>query len=103
MGHPQSQRWLAQRQAATGQQQQQQQQRTWPGNWNMTDIVRQQQLYYHDESASVHLPLSIHTYASDDDRSASSINANAHLMHIFRSLSLVFVCHSRLVFLPRVS
>lgn len=38
-------------------------------------------------------PLSIHTYASDDDRSASSINANAHLMHIFRYLSLcVFLC-----------
>lgn len=38
-------------------------------------------------------PPSIHTYASDDDRSASSINANAHLMHIFRYLSLsVFLC-----------
>lgn len=32
-GQPQSQRWLAQRQARPGQ--------TGPGNWNMTDIVRQ--------------------------------------------------------------
>lgn len=41
-------------------------------------------------AATVILPPSIHTYASDDDRSASSINANAHLMHIFRSLSQCF-------------
>lgn len=56
-------------------------------------------------------PTPLHPYASDDDRSASSINANAHLMHIFRSLSpslfpspcTLSLCHSRLVFLLRIS
>lgn len=91
VGHPQSQRWLAQRQArprpasssssSSG-----------PGQAGQLEHDR-----YCAAATVIHStmnlpPLFIHTYASDDDRSASSINANAHLMHIFRSLSQCFFC-----------
>lgn len=90
VGHPQSQRWLAQRQA-----------RPRPASNSSSGPGQAGQLEHDRYCAAATVihstmnlpPLSIHTYASDDDRSASSINANAHLMHIFRYLSLsVFLC-----------
>lgn len=93
VGHPQSQRWLAQRQArprpasnsSSGSS-------SGPGQAGQLEHDR-----YCAAATVIHstmnLSPSIHTCASDDDRSASSINANAHLMHIFRYLSLcVFLC-----------
>lgn len=88
VGHPQSQRWLAQRQA-----------RPRPASSNSSSSGPGQagQLEHDRYCAAatvIHSTMNLPPlHASDDDRSASSINANAHLMHIFRYLSLsVFLC-----------